>query len=746
MWIHPGRVPLVVWIIVCSASFTDLAVAEESTLFPDSERQRPTVALVLGGGGAHAVAHLGILQELERQRVPIDMIIGTGLGAVVGGLYASGMPLSEIQEFLTGTNWPDIFDPDTQREDLSYRRKRDDEDFLIKYRVGIKDGQAQLPNALVPNEKLARLLQTTLAHTKGVDSFDQLPIPFRTVTMDLVTGEEVVLDSGSLDRAILASLSSPGTLPPVDIDGRPLITGSLLNNIPVDVAQNLGAGIILVADIGPYTRTADELNSVFNIVDQVSHLLQRQNTENSLAALRDSDIVFTPSISLADETDFSSIEQHIEQGAASVSMVANSLADIRIDEEQYARMASERQVKRTQVPIISAIELNNQSEVDDALILAQISQPLDAPLDKERLEADMRKIFGIGAFSTVDFNFRQEEENSVLELRAVESQAGNRFWRFGISLQDDLEGNSAYTGSASMTWTQLNSLGAEWRNVFRIGEQQQLSTEFYQPIDRKGRYFISVGGGYLEYNVNAFSDGEIVAQARVQQLSGQVSAGRVFGNSGEVRLGLLRGTGTSDSNIGSGIPSADFELGGALFSTAYDTFDNVYFPKRGAEASLGWVAQRESLGSSIDVDIVSGTLSSARTWGSHTVFAGLLVETQLDDVAGVQNLVSTGGLFRLSGFQRDEIGGRHTAVARTIYYRQLRSNPFRGLLDASLYVGASLELGNAWQDSSDVSFKNSLLAGSVFLGADTFIGPVYFAGGLAEGGHSAVYLFVGRPY
>ena len=174
------------------------------------------------------------------------------VAVVLGGLYASGMTLAEIQDFLFETDWPDIFDPDTRRKDLSFRRKRDDDDFLIKYRVGIKDGHAQLPTALVPNGKLARLLQSTLAHTKGVKSFDQLPIPFRTVTMDLLSGEEVVLDSGSLDRAILATLTSPGTLPPVEIDDRLLITGSLLNNIPIDVAREWGADVVIVVDLGPY--------------------------------------------------------------------------------------------------------------------------------------------------------------------------------------------------------------------------------------------------------------------------------------------------------------------------------------------------------------------------------------------------------------------------------------------------------------------------------------------------------------
>ncbi len=143
---------------------------------------------------------------------------------------------------------------------------------------------------------------------------------------------------------------------------------------------------------------------------------------------------------------------------------------------------------------------------------------------------------------------------------------------------------------------------------------------------------------------------------------------------------------------------------------------------------------------------MTSRIAAVRTWGTNSVLGALDTQTQLNDVPGVQNLLTTGGLFRLSGFQRDELSGRHTVVGRVLYYRQIRSNPFRGLLNASLYVGGSLEIGNAWQDSSDISFSNSLLAGSLFVGADTFIGPVYFAGGLAEGGNSALYLFVGRPF
>jgi NTE family protein len=732
-------------VIVLFFSFSAANAATDDVPARANE-SRPSVAVVLGGGGAHGIAHLGVLAELERQNVPIDLVVGTGFGGIVGGLYASGMSIAEIDEFLFGTDWDDIFNPDTRREDLSFRRKRDDQDFLIKYSVGVKNGQAQLPTSLVPDDKLAQLLQSATANTKGVESFDDLPVPFRTVAMDLLTGDEVVLRSGALDRAMLATLSSPGTLPPVQIGVRTLITGSLVNNLPVDIARAWGADVVIVVDIGAYIRTGDDLGTIFSIVDQVGHLMQEKNSQATILKLTDSDILIQPDLHAHKETDVSNPRTNIEKGVQSVTAMASRFGPIRVDRAQYTTLHTERVARRSLNPVISEIDLNNDSRVDDAVILAQLSQTLNERLDGVALEEDLRKIYGIGAFSSVDFSLREQGESSVLQLTTIENQTGNEFWRFGISLEDDLSGNSAYTGSASLTWTNLNSFGAEWRSVFRIGERQQLSTEFYQPLVRSGEYFLSLSGGFSERNLNLFSDGQILGQVRVRETTGLLSVGRIFGNAAQVTAGILRGSGATRSNIGSNIPSSDFDVGGYVVTAAYDTYDNIYFPKQGARANLRWTGQRQSVGASFDVDIVSSGLGTAKTWGVHTLIGGFTLQSQLKDVAGAQNLVTTGGLFQLSGFQRDELSGRHSAVGRTIYYRKLRSNPLRGFLDATLYVGGSLELGNAWQDSGDISFSSTMLAGSLFLGADTFIGPVYFAGGLAQGGNSALYLFVGRPF
>jgi len=706
---------------------------------------RPSVALVLGGGGAHAVAHLGVLKELERQHIPVDLIVGTGFGGLIGGLYASGMTVNEIEALLSETDWVDIFNPDTKREDLSFRRKQDDDDFLIKYRVGIKNGQAQLPTALIPNEKLSFLLQKVTANTKGTKNFDELPVPFRAMAMDLVTGELVALDSGGLDRAMLATITAPGTLPPVEIDERVFVSGGLMNNLPVDVARDLGADIIVVVDVGVFTVKQDDLSSVFAVVGQVAHLAQRENSRRSIERMRATDILISPTVGPNDETDFNNLSVRIESGELAAIETAPRLAALSLSKSDFETLVEQRDRRRNTVPVIRAVQLNNQSNISNAVIRAQIHQPVDKPLDKAMLEEDLRAVYALGAFNTVEFQLLEQVDGKTLVIRTIEDAAARKFWRFGVSLEDDFEGSNSYTGSASFTWTQINRLNAEWRSVMRIGDRQQLSTEFYQPVVASGNWFVATSVGYLERNVNVFDEEQIITQSRVDEIIADVSVGHVIGNIGQVSVGLLRGRGKSKINIGNDAPSVDFDLGGLTAAARFDSYDNIFFPKRGGTAALVWQGQRESLGSSLDVDILLGNASMVHTWGAHSLLTGFNVQTQLNEVEGVQNLLSTGGLFNLSGFSRDSLSGRHTGVLRSVYYRQIHSNPLRGFLEASLYVGGSLEAGNAWQNSDDITLTNSIFAGSLFIGMDTFIGPVYLAGGLAEGGHSALYLFIGRP-
>ncbi len=734
------------WPVVLSLVFISGLAAADDELPTAAAADRPKIALVLSGGGAHAVAHLGVLRELETQRIPIDLVVGSGLGGLIGGLYAGGMTPNEIGALIESTDWIEIFDPGSERQDLSFRRKQDDLDFLVKYRVGIQDGQTQGPTGLVSTGKLAWLLGGATLDAKEIDDFDQLPVAFRAVALDMLTGEEVDLASGSLDQAILATVAAPGTFPPVSYEDRLLVSGGLVNNLPVDIAKEWGADIVIAVDVNVHQLTANEVNSVYAVLDQVGSMLMKKSMARGLDLLDDADILIAPATQPVGEQDFAGLITAARAGLAATQAAAPQLASLSLGEAAYAQFVADKARKLAEHPIIIAITLDNQSEVADGLIEVHLTQRLNAQLDLKQLERDLREIYAMGLFKTVDYSVDRGPDGATLNIVAIEDKAREKFWRFGINVEDDLEGNSAFSAAASFTWTQLNSLGGEWRSVIRIGERQQLSTQFYQPLDERGRWFVEPSIGFLERNVNTFVGDEIQSQFRVTEYRANLGVGRVLGNVAEVRAGLSSGTGEATVNIGPEQPPFDFDTGAFFASIRYDTIDNPFWPRFGTGANLSWRAEREALGADADIDFLLTGLSTNHSWGPRTLIGSFDVQAQVKQAPGVQNLLLTGGFLNLSGFPRDSLSGRYTGVARLVYYERIGIQLLRGLLDTPLFVGASLELGNAWQDSSDISFSNSLLAGSIFAGLDTIIGPVYLAGGLAEGGNSALYLFVGRPF
>src|SRR6266478_5738856 len=211
---------------------------------------RPRVGLVLSGGGARGAAHIGVLKVLEELHVPIDAIAGTSMGAVVGGLYASGLDAHEIEAIMTSLNWQDAFRDRPPREDLTFRRKQEDQNFLVKFPLGLRGGKVLLPKGLIQGQRLNQTLRRLTLPVAHITNFDDLASPFRAVATDLETGEAVVIGSGDLTSAMRASLSAPGVFAPVEREGRLLVDGGIAENLPIDVARAMNVDILIVVDVG----------------------------------------------------------------------------------------------------------------------------------------------------------------------------------------------------------------------------------------------------------------------------------------------------------------------------------------------------------------------------------------------------------------------------------------------------------------------------------------------------------------
>src|SRR5271155_1301212 len=286
---------------------------------------RPRICLVLSGGGARGMAHIGVLKVLEQLQVPIDCIAGTSMGAVVGGLYASGMTAAQIEATMQSVDWQEAFRDAPPRRDLAFRRKQDDRNFLVRLPLGLQHGHILLPKGFIQGQKLQETLRQLTLPFSNSTNFDQLPTPFRGVATDLETGQAVLLDKGDLSIAMRASISAPGVFAPVDYHGRMLVDGGLVDNLPINVARAMNADILIVSDVSFPLQPRQRLDSALSISNQMLAILVRKDSDRQKATLGPRDVLIEPALGTALATDFTIAAGTIAQVEAATRAVAARL-------------------------------------------------------------------------------------------------------------------------------------------------------------------------------------------------------------------------------------------------------------------------------------------------------------------------------------------------------------------------------------------------------------------------------------
>ena len=706
---------------------------------------RPRIGLVLSGGGARGVAHIGILKVLEELRIPVDVIAGTSMGAIVGGFYASGSSPAELEKMVTSMEWNEAFKDRPPLEDLSFRRKEDAANQMIKFDAGIRDGHLALPLGLIQGQNLNFILKSRLIHTAGVKDFNRLRIPFAAVAADIETGEAVVLNAGELATAMRASMSIPGVFAPVELDGRLLVDGGIADNLPIDVARKLGADILIAVNIGTLRRSREKLTSPMTITAQVMTILIQKNTDEQIATLGKGDLLIQPSLGEIGSSDFARAAEAIRIGEAEARRLAPRLAGLGLPSDAYQNWLASQRREPFAMPVITTVTLDDTSPIDDDAIRAQIRTRPGETLDLDKLEKDLKRIYSIDTFEKADFHLDQQEGKTDLRIETREKSWGPNHLRFGLSLEDDFKGSATYNLLASYTAQGLNRLGAEWENQLQIGDTPRFFSEFYQPLDTSLSWFVAPRIEYRSWNINAFSQEVRIAQYRATLMEGGLDVGRQFGNWGQARLGLRRGYGDVDVRIGPPQPTAKFNTGSVYSSFSYNRLDNFNFPRRGTAADVIFSIPREELGSDFSGTGLTVDWLTAKTWDRHTFLTGLNIQSAMNSEVPLQSSYDLGGFLNLSGYTTGELNGEHTGLARIVYYYQLGSTGL-GDFRMPLYLGGSFEAGNAWATKSDISGRTLLYAGSILLGAETYLGPLYLAYGQAEGGHRSIYLYLGHKF
>lgn len=707
--------------------------------------QRPRIGLALSGGGARGFAHVGILRALERLRVPIDCIAGTSAGAAVAAAYAVGLTPDEIETRLRSIDWNDIFDDGTERTARTYRRKNDDRQYPLALSFGLDDsGSLRGPPGLSAGHKVELFLHELLGVSRELPSFDDLALPFRAVATDLARGEIAVLGAGSLVRAVRASMSVPSAFAPVREGGRLLVDGGLTRNLPVDVVRKLCADVVIAVDIGSPLLKEDELQSLLGVAAQMVNILIEDNVRRSLAELGPRDVLIAPQLGQMGSVDFGQGLAGIPAGESAALGRVEALRHLAVGEAEFAERQAKRHAWGLVRDRIDDIRIAPTRFVNPAVIEAQIRpQQQGTVLDRRALHDDLSRLMARGDYAQIDYRLIVERGTSVLWVQPQEKSFGPGYVRFGVGAATDSKSNSYLNLPFGYTRTWVNALGAEWSTLAQVGHTPRLGTQFFQPLSPGGRWYVTPRLLYESRPLSLFVNDFRVADYGVRTEKAEL----FLGNQGtllDARLGLVVGRRTNVVRVGLPLLAGErTRFTGLVGGVSVDQLDAIDFPRAGWSVDVGGLLARTVLGGEQRYNRAELIAQRVGSVGPHT-FGGLIkLGYSPHSTLPANDAYSLGGFLNLSGYQINQLLGSQVQFGRLMYYHQVMALPKP--FGSGLYAGASLEMGRVTQPVVPQSNTRWLAGGSLFVGANTGIGPVYLAFGQGQSGNRAVYLFLGRP-
>ncbi|WP_418113898.1 patatin-like phospholipase family protein [Vibrio scophthalmi] len=747
------------WMIASSAI---AAEQEEST-------PRTKVAVVLAGGGAKGAAHIGVLKALEEMRVPVDMVTGTSMGAFVGGLYATGMSADEIESFLTTIDWNNGY---RDRVDRSQRRVRDKEyedRYQLTTDIGFGWGELKGTRGVVQGQGMLRILRETTGNLPKFKSFNELAIPYRSVATDIIELEPVVIDQGYLVDAMMASMSVPGALPPYRLDDHLLVDGGVTNNMPVDVARDLGADVVIAVDISTDYKQEEDFTDLFTVADQLSNYLVRSSTSRQAATLHDSDLLLQPNVGDMETTEFERMPEAYQEGYQITMAQRDKLSALALTAAEYQAYIDHKQAVRKQLRYgdeieISDVVINNHTHYSDELLENRLDIDTGRQVTTHELEQSVQDLYALDRFELISYRYDQIDQQDVLVVDVNEKSWGPNYMNFRFFLEDDFSTDSQYSIGISTNFTDINQNGAELRTNLEMGTDKTIEAELYSPFFSQQKVFTTLGLRYNKQKRNAplsgFDDTSLESTQDFLPVTytewvGELALGYQETLWREFKIGLRYTDGDGAFASLPSIGDVQFQRTGVFANYRIDTLDNFSLPTRGVYFDINYLISHDEGQGNVsfaaeekDTSYEFGAqLIAATSFSRHTLVANL-------DTGFVQSKNSAvpvdpkeiGGFLNLSGIPRNSLIGQNKVFSSLVYRYRWFDNDF-GLFTAPFYLGASVEYGGVWSDP-DIGIEDAPLykAGSIFAGIDSPIGPIMLAYGRTEHNFDSVYLIIGTSF
>lgn len=707
---------------------------------------RPQIGLALSGGGARGFSHVGVLKVLEELRVPVDCVVGTSAGAAVGAAYALGWSPQQIESRLQQADWEaDMFDDKPSRTEVPLRRKSRAGAEPLGVTFGVDAQGLKAGPGVLAGQKISLFLHEFLGSSSDWTSFDQLPIPFRAVTTDLVTGARVLATSGSLVDTVRASMAVPGAFAPVRRGAAQLVDGGLTQNLPVESVRALCADTVIAVNVGTPLLKSDEISSLFSVALQVISIQMEQNIRASMAALSPRDVLITPELSDISPLNFAGGIKGIPAGEAAALKASTALQALALSETDYAQWQAARMAKRPSAPLVASLTVGETSYVDPAYFALpnSASNASPAEVDTPSLHRKIRQWTGSGDFSLIGYALRAAASGYQLKIDPQESSVGPNYLQLGFSGITDSTGHSDFVLQAALSKRWMNAWGAEWLSVARLGQARSISTEWFQPLGVGSVAYVQPRLQASQEPRTVYLGDQAVGQFSLRRTDFELGVG-LQGRLGDVRLAWVQSDLTIAPNVGlTQVAPSQTRLEGWRLRGLYDQLDDPDFPRSGSALSAEAFAAHapSSGGSSYQRWGVDGVTALSR--GDHTLRLStrwIRINAGTDSLADV---VGVGGLFNLSGYQPGQFLGREVWQGAVAYYQRLL--PLPQPFGNGLFAGLSLEVARIHDPVGSAQASLQRTGSAMFLGASTAFGPAFLALGMAPGGHRTLYVYLGRP-
>lgn len=704
---------------------------------------RPRVGLVLGGGGARGAAHIGVLEVLEKLRVPVDCVAGTSMGALAAGGYAAGLTPREMREELAKADWNDMFQDNPSYSEINYRNKAKSKRFMPGSETGVGSNGVAYQGGVVAGQKIKLFFNRLVNSDLGEREIESLALPLSIIATDIGTGERVVYREGSLTMAMRASMSVPGLLAPVSYQGRKLVDGGLVDNLPIaEARERCHADVVIAVNVGSPLLKPEDVGDLFSVSEQMINILTEQNVTHSLATLRSSDIYIKPDLEGIVADDFQKSSEAANRGRAAAEAVSERLRPLAVSEDEYKAWAYNIAYIRHEPPPIDAVEIAGLKVVNPAAVERHLRVKPGDSIDDRRVNQDMLRIYGDGWYESVDYSLLNVRDRNILHVTPVEKGWGTDYLRFGVNLQTNFKQDSSYTLRAAYDKTWLNSLGGELLIGGEIGRTMMLGVDLYQPLDAGQRYFAETALSYGKETVGFYQDDHKLAD--YEQFKGVLSlgAGVNVGQLGQLHAGWRKSW--LEYDLTTGIPSFLFpesEKGsssGGYLALDFDQMDRLYFPTSGWSARFGYFDSPSEDYSKLTVD-----LRGAYALDDYVLNAKFTYQGSLQGSLPIYDAGTLGGFHNLGGFAPNQL------IGDDIRYFGLRTEKIIGRLPLGLRgdmrAGLALETAKVGRPYMETNRTGWLNSATFYLGGETPLGPVYLGYGQSDSGVSSVYLFIGTP-